>query len=191
MAKDEAIDLEDEEKLLLYVIGALDYTPLRSKIKLQKIIFLVSNVFRGFQQLLHYEPHYLGPYSETLENTLNSLIRLGYIEAKDSNFSLTKKGVDIFKALTPKPELVEVIEDFKGFLNDLSDNEILAFIYASYPEYISESVKWDKLKPRRVNCAISLLRNGKVSFGKAAEIAGLNQIEFDRILKGRNLRWRE
>ena len=191
MVEDEAIDLEDEEKLLLYVIGALNYAPLRSKIKIQKLIFLISNVFRGFQQLLHYEPHYLGPYSETLENTLNSLIRLGYIEAKDSNFRLTKKGVNIFESLTPKPELVRVIEDFKGFLNDLSDNEILAFIYTSYPEYISESVKWDELKPKRVNFAISLLKNDKVSFGKAAEIAGLNQIEFDRILKGRNLRWRE
>ena len=187
----EPIDLNDEEKLLLYAVGALSYTPLRSKIKIQKLIFLVSNAFSGFQQLLHYEPHYLGPYSETLENTLNSLIRLGYVEAEDSNFRLTKKGIDIFKSLTPKPELVRVINDFKNFLNDLSDNEILAFIYASYPEYISESVKWDELKPRRVEFAISLLRNGKVSFGKAAEIAGLSQIEFDRILKRRNLRWRE
>jgi hypothetical protein len=34
MVEDEAIDLEDEEKLLLYVIGALNYAPLRSKIKI-------------------------------------------------------------------------------------------------------------------------------------------------------------
>jgi predicted HTH domain antitoxin len=139
----------------------------------------------------NYEPHYLGPYSETLENTLNSLVRLGYIEAEDSNFHLTQKGIKIFKSLTPKPELVRVIDDFKSFINDLSDNEILTFIYTSYPEYISESVKWDELKPRRVEFAISLLRNDKVSFGKAAEIAGISQIEFDRVLKKRNLRWRE
>lgn len=186
------IDLDDDEKLVLYAVGALDNSPLESKIKIQKLMFLISNVFKDFQGLLHFEPHLFGPYSETLVNVLDSLIRLGLVEeVHGSSYRLNDAGMRMYLSLKPKPELVRVIEDFKGFLNDLSNNEILAFIYVSYPQYISESIKWDELKLNRQKFAISLFKKSKVSFGKAAEIAGLSSIDFDKILKDRRIRWRE
>jgi predicted HTH domain antitoxin len=191
MGKNSQICLNDEKKLVLYAIGAVDNSPLISRIKIQKLMFLISNVFKDFQGLLHFEPHLFGPYSETLDNVLESLIRLGFVESIGSNFRLTSAGLKANSSLTPKPELARVIDDFKRFLNDLNDEEVLAFIYASYPKYISESVKWDELKPRRKDFAISLFRKNKVSFGKAAEIAGLNPMEFDILLKNKNIRWRE
>lgn len=191
MRKNSQIRLNDEEKLVLYAIGAVDNSPLKSRIKIQKLMFLISNIFKDFQGLLHFEPHLFGPYSETLDNVLESLIRLGFVESIGSNFRLTDSGLEAYSSLKPKPELARVIDDFKRFLNDLNDEEVLAFIYASYPKYISESVKWDELKPRRKDFAISLFRKNKVSFGKAAEIAGLNLIEFDILLKNKNIRWRE
>ena len=191
MGKNSQICLNDEEKLVLYAIGAVDNSPLKSRIKIQKLMFLISNIFKDFQGLLHFEPHLFGPYSETLDNVLESLIRLGFVESIGSNFRLTNPGLKAYSSLKPKPELARVIDDFKRFLNDLNDEEVLAFIYASYPKYISESVKWDELKPRRKDFAISLFRKNKVSFGKAAEIAGLNPVEFDILLKNKNIRWRE
>lgn len=191
MGKNSQFHLNDEEKLVLYAIGAVDNSPLKSRIKIQKLMFLISNIFKDFQGLLHFEPHLFGPYSETLDNVLESLIRLGLVESIGSNFRLTNSGLKAYSSLKPKPELARVIDDFKRFLNDLNDEEVLAFIYASYPKYISESVKWDELKPRRKDFAISLFRKNKVSFGKAAEIAGLNPVEFDMLLKNKNVRWRE
>lgn len=191
MWKKSQIRLNDEEKVVLYAIGAVDNSPLKSRIKIQKLMFLISNIFKDFQGLLHFEPHLFGPYSETLDNVLESLIRLGFVESIGSNFRLTDLGLKAYSSLKPKPELANVIDDFKRFLNDLNDEEVLAFIYASYPKYISESVKWDELKPRRKDFAIALFRKNKVSFGKAAEIAGLKPVEFDLLLKGKNIRWRE
>jgi uncharacterized protein YwgA len=191
MWKNSQIRLNDEEKLVLYAIGAVDNSPLKSRIKIQKLMFLISNIFKDFQGLLHFEPHLFGPYSETLDNVLESLIRLGFVESIGSNFRLTDPGLKANSSLKPKPELARVIDDFKRFLNDLNDEEVLAFIYASYPKYISESVKWDELKPRRKDFAISLFRKNKVSFSKAAEIAGLKPLEFDILLKNKNIRWRE
>lgn len=191
MGKNSQFHLNDEEKLVLYAIGAVDNSPLKSRIKIQKLMFLISNVFKDFQGLLHFEPHFFGPYSETLDNVLESLIRLGYVQSIGSNFRLTKSGLNAYSSLKPKPELARVIDDFKRFLNDLNDEEVLAFVYVSYPKYISESVKWDELKPRRKDFAISLFRRNKVSFSKAAEIAGLTPVEFDILLKNKNIRWRE
>ena len=48
-----------------------------------------------------------------------------------------------------------------------------------------------KLNTRRKDFAISLFRKNKVSFGKAAEIAGLKPVEFDILLKNKNIMWRE
>ena len=132
MRKNSQIRLNDEEKLVLYAIGAVDNSPLKSRIKIQKLMFLISNIFKDFQGLLHFEPHLFGPYSETLDNVLESLIRLGFVESIGSNFRLTDLGLKAYSSLKPKPELANVIDDFKRFLNDLNDEEILAFIYASY-----------------------------------------------------------
>jgi len=182
--------LNDEEKLILFTIGSMDRAPIRSKIKIQKILFLISNVFKGFQNLLEFEPHLFGPYSETLDYVLESLIKLGLVKKEGSSYRLTDDGQDLVESLKPKPELINVINDFKSFLNDLSDDEILVFIYASYPQFISESVKWDDLKPRRVSIAHSLLNKGKISFSKAAEIAGMSSGDFDKLLKERGMAWR-
>jgi predicted HTH domain antitoxin len=139
---------------------------------------------------LEFEPHLFGPYSETIDYILESLIKLGLVKKEGSSYSLTGEGQKLVESLKPKPELINVINDFKSFLNDLSDEEILVFVYASYPQFISESVKWDDLKPKRVSIAVSLLNKGKISFLKAAEIAGMNSVDFDRLLKERGMAWR-
>ena len=104
--------LNDEEKLILFTIGSLDQTPIRSKIKIQKILFLISNVFKGFQNLLEFEPHLFGPYSETLDYVLESLIKLGLVKKESSSYLLTDDGQNIVESLKPKPELINVINDF-------------------------------------------------------------------------------
>jgi uncharacterized protein YwgA len=182
--------LNDEEKLILFTIGSLNQTPIRSKIKIQKILFLISNVFKGFQNLLDFEPHLFGPYSETLDYVLESLIKLGLVKRDGNSYRLTVEGQILVESLKPKAELLSVINDFKSFLNDLSDEEILVFVYTSYPQFISESIKWDELRPKRVSIALSLLHKGKISFSKAAEIAGMSAIDFDKLLKERGMPWR-
>ena len=190
MPRKNISDLTDEEKILIFALGALGNTPLLTKVMIQKLLFLFSNVFTDFKGLFRYEPHLLGPYSETVENTLQSLIQLGLITDKSAGYQLTPDGLDLCKALSPKEEIVRVISDFKEFLHDLSEDEILAFIYSSYPDFISESARWNRLKPQRIELAISLLRKEKVSFSKAAEIAGMTAGDFDRALRERRVRWR-
>lgn len=184
-------NLEDEEKVVIYSLGALDNNPLRSKIKIQKLLFLISNVFKEYKDLLEFEPHLFGPYSETLDYLVQDLQKLGLIEIEGSRYKLTKNGFELYQQLKPKRELMNVVEDFKEFLNDLPDEEILAFIYVSYPDYISESAKWDELKPERIKIAVSLLRKEKISFGKAIEISGLSLSKFEELLKKNNIKWKK
>lgn len=189
MAKNRIV-LNDEEKIVLYAIGALDSQPLRSKVKLQKLLFLFSKVFPDFADLLEYEPHLLGPYSEIVDNVLEDLLTLGLVEKERNSYKLTTKGQEIFNSIKAKKEFLEVMNDFKDFLHDLPYNEVLTFVYAFYPEYISESAKWDELKPNRIKVAVSLLKKGKIGFSKASELAQMNPIDFERYLISNNIRWR-
>jgi len=185
------IELNDEEKLILYSIGAMGNTPLRSKVKLQKILFLLSNVFPDFKDLLTFEKHLLGPFSTKIEDILDDLIKLDFVDVDGSQFRLSNKGLDYYRMLKPKEELRVVIEDFKSFLNDMTDDQILTFIYVFYPEYIAESAKWDDLKRGRIGVALTLLRRRKVNFLKAMEIAGMAQTDFEKLLIKKNIKWKE
>ena len=182
--------LEDEEKILLFSIGVLDNAPIRSKTKLQKLLFLTSNVFEDYQDLLDFEPHLYGPYSETVDEILNDLIKMELVIQDRGQYRLTDLGVELYDRLKPKDELKFVLEDFKHFLNDLSNDELLTFIYVNYPKYTSEAVKWEELKERRVYYALRLLKKQKVSFAKAVEISDIPYIEFSLLAKKEGIKWR-
>ena len=183
--------LNNEEKLLLYSIGALNNIPIRSKTKLQKLLFLFSNIYRDFQEPLEFEPHLLGPYSETIDYMLEDLMRLDLIDKRNRGYLLTSKGHEIYAELKPDKEVMKVIEDFKEFLNNMSDDEVLTFIYVFYPKYIAESARWDELKKNRINIAVSLLKKQKISFNKAVEIADVNIDRFENLLLERKVRWKQ
>ena len=82
-------------------------------------------------------------------------------------FSLTATGRSIADDLMRKSDQREIqkIEEFKVFINDLSKEELLAFIYFSYPlvEIERESFEYKDLIPKRKKLAISLYQKDKVS----------------------------
>lgn len=184
-------DLESDERIVLYSIGALRNTPLRGKVKLQKILFLVTEVFPEWDEFLEYDSHLLGPYSERVDNILEDLMALGLVARSKSSFTLTRAGCNIFRTLKPKLQFVKVLEDFKEFLNDLPDDQVLTFVYVFYPDYIGESARWKKLKKDRLKNAIAMLSRGKISFSKATQIADMNPDDFSALLERRGIKWRK
>ncbi len=182
-------DFDDVEKLLLFSLGVFN-KPIKNKLVLQKLLFLISNVFKDYKNVLEFQPHLFGPYSEEADNYIENLISLGLVKKESKGYALTNEGKKVYLNLKVKDELVDVVKDFKLFLNDLSSDELLAFIYVTYPGFVEESAKWNDIKKNRIDIAISLLKKGKVSFGKAAQIAGLDVSSFENVLKERRVKWR-
>ena len=98
------------------------------------------------------------------------------LEKEGNKLKLTGLGRDIAEILekNTSDEEKEMIEDFKSELNDLTEDELLGFIYFTFPEMTRESVKFEKIKPKRMNIALSLYAKSKISLGEALEIAGMN-----------------
>ncbi|MGC9779567.1 MAG: UPF0175 family protein [Candidatus Heimdallarchaeota archaeon] len=183
--------LEDDERIILYSIGALNNTPLTGKTKLQKLLFMVSEVFVNLKDLLDFDDYLLGPYSEKIDAILENLVKLDLVTNEKSKYYLSSIGLEIFKRIKPKENLSSVIIDFKELLHDVPEDYLLIFIYVTYPEYKFESSKWEELQSKRLDAAIYLLKNDKVSFSKANEISGLNIDHFTDELKKRKVRWRK
>lgn len=169
-------NLSDLQKIAILLAASNDNEPIKGRLWFQKEIFLIINNLESLKQYADYEADYMGPYSESLEEELIQLELEGILETNNYRISLTDIGEEISKILGRKirqKEILDMISNFKELLNDLSEDELLAFIYTSFPELSVESTKYEKLKPKLRKIAIRLYKKGKISIGKASEISGL------------------
>jgi len=172
------MELSPVQAFLILLLGSRNYEPVKGKTWLQKEMFLIAKN-TTLKEVVLFEPHFYGPYSETIEVELENLAILGLIVG-DGEIRLTDKGEGAYSDLLKvvSREKLELIEGVKEELNDLSEDELLAYIYFSFPETTREAVRFENIKKKRVKLALNLYEKGKVSLGKASEIAGMSTKRF-------------
>lgn len=168
-------DLTDLDLAILQLLHAGDNDPLNGKVAFQKEMFLIADYIEKIREVAEFIPHTFGPYSEAAENEMGNLRSLGLVKEKGHEYQITPIGVAALSKAKQafSEEEIEAIEDFKKFLNDLSEDELLLFIYVSNPEFTEESAVYDRVIGKRIPVAIILYKKGKVSLEKAAFLAGL------------------
>jgi len=182
-------DLTPIRKFAILLLSANSHTPIRGQVWYQKELFLLSKVFEDLADDALFEPYLLGPHSELADSELDELVKLHVVEKIGSKYQLTKQGkevADAIKKLANEKEKA-LSEEIKLFLNDLTSEELLAFIYFTYEDMTEESIEVKQLIPKRKYIAIKLYRKKKVSIGKAAELAGVSFDTFIGILKQKGI----
>ena len=182
-------NLSEVKKNLLLLLSANSCTPINGKLWYQKELFLLSKNNRELEEEADFEAYFLGPYSELADAEMEELVQLGVVRNVGSTYILTDIGKEIAHSVlkeTSKSELV-LVEDVKNFFSTLSKDQLLLFIYLSYPEMAEDSIEFKELLPRRKEIAISMYRQGKISVGKAAELAGVSVSEMIEELKKRKI----
>ncbi len=173
--------------LLLAQAGGGD--PIRGKLWLQKEMFLLSRAIPELEFELSYEASLKGPMSEALEWDVDQLVSVDLLHHEGSSYILTKSGDVCAKVASREvqPGALKAIDEVKRLLNDLSKDELLAFIYFLYPDMISESEELRGLLPKREELAVRLFEKGKVGLEKGAQIAGVDVPKFTSILGKRGI----
>ncbi|MFA4825132.1 MAG: hypothetical protein WC593_08230 [Methanoregula sp.] len=168
-------DLNDLNLVILQLLHAGNNAPLKGEVAFQKEMFLIADYIEKIGELAKFIPHTFGPYSEAAENGMRNLKSRGLVEEKYHEYYLTPHGVAaLSKAKSAfTAEQIEVIQDYKEFLNDLSRDEILLFVYVSYPDFIEKSAVYERVIRKRIPTAISLYKKEKASLEKAAFLAGI------------------
>ncbi|RSD34378.1 MAG: hypothetical protein CI953_909 [Methanohalophilus sp.] len=172
-----AEDLSNLNIVILELLASNNQTPIKGNTVFQKEMFLIGNFIENVGEEAEFIPHSFGPYSEASEISLNDLISLGLVNKEGGNiYKITDIGSKILDKIKPSisHEELESIEDFKKFLGKLTVDEILLFIYASYPKYTIESTEYKRIMKKRLNYAVSIYDKGLISLGKAAFLAGVS-----------------
>lgn len=178
------------QALILLLLDANRGEPIKGKTWLQKEMFLLvhntgkDKIIQGAQ----FESHHYGPYSETIDAELDTLRMIGLIEI-DRSIRLKPEGKKLASRLREvvSNEFLELVKEIKNNLNDLSEDELLAYIYFTFPKMTTESRVLERIKNKRKRLAISLYKKGKVSLSKAAQIAGMSVSDFIELLKKRRI----
>lgn len=182
-----AEDLSPLSIAILELLESNDEKPVKGKTTFQKEMFLIGNFMSEIGEEADFFPHAFGPYSEASEIGLNNLISLGLVEEKSKGtYIITKNGHDVLKILsgTFSSEEKMSIADFKNFFSNLTNDELLLFVYVSYPDYVDESIVYFKVMKNRVKNSFSMYKKGAVSLEKAAFLAGLNIENYLDLLRG-------
>lgn len=169
-------DLTLTQKYIVLLLGANDFQPLRGNLWLQKELFVLSEAFEDLREESDFEPYFLGPHSEFVEDEVDDLIQVGLIEKEKNQPGLTEFGRDIHREISRNIEKkrIETVSDMKDLLNNMTERELLGFIYFSFPEMKEESPRFKEIERDRKRIAMSLLRRGKISVEKASNIAGVS-----------------
>lgn len=154
--------------------------PIRGKLWLQKEMFLLSRAIPELGSELGYEPSLKGPMSEALEWDVDQLVSVDLLHHEGSSYVITESGDVCAKVASREvqPSDLRAIVEVKELLNELSKDELLAFIYFLYPDMITESEELEDLLPKREELAVRLFEKGKVGLEKGAQIAGVDVPKF-------------
>ncbi len=182
-------NLTEIQKYTLLLLSANDDEPIKGKLWYQKELFLLSRNSDELAEQTDFEADFMGPYSESADEELQQLEYAKVVEKEGNKLKLTDLGKDVAKILekNSSEEEKEMVEDFKAELNDLTEDELLGFIYFTFPEMTRESIKIEKIKPKRKNIALSLYAKSKISLGKALEIADMNIDNFIKEAKSKGI----
>lgn len=189
-SKRKVSKMDASQKIILYCIGASG-KPIEKRVDIQKIIFLSKmSLPEIFEDLYTFQKHKKGPYSERIDEDLNVLSNSGFVAGP--SFNLSDTGREAYKEIDAKIKepLKGTLLENKDFVSGLSEDELLTFIYAVFPEFIENSEVWEKLEPDRIKHAESMLKKEKITASLASEIAGMNYFEFEDRLRKQKIRWK-
>jgi len=169
------------ERYVLAVLGARNREAVPGKLHLQKHLFLLSKMNPKLAEKSGFVPYLKGPWSEEVENALEDLRALALIELNEGErIRLSDLGSDIYEEMKDDipDEISEQVEEVKDLLNDMTEEELLVFLYVTHPDMTQESVMVERAMRHRREAAERLYREGKVSLEKAAEVAGMRLSDF-------------
>ncbi len=140
------------ERNMILLLGAKERA-IPSDLHLQKEIFLLSNFKEGISDIFNFQKHYLGPYSQVLDESLKNPAYFPKAFDFDYNkISLSKDGKKEFSNMIKKfskEKNFQILFYSLKLLRDLYDKltkeELMFLIYETYPTYTEFSQVSNKL----------------------------------------------
>ena len=180
--KEKILEDGDELHKFIILLANANGESIKGRTKLQKMMYLLSDKIEEIKEQSSYDADNYGPYSEVVDEEEQYLEQIGVLTSSPGEIALTETGKEIAQELSKHEDekTLKVLNEYKKFLNDMTGNELLAYIYSAYPDMTEESVEYENLKPNIENYILSLIRKQKISSQRVAELLDRSQ---DYIIK--------
>lgn len=187
--KEKILEDGDELHKFIILLANANGESIKGRLKLQKMMYLLSDKIEVIKEQSSYDADNYGPYSEVVDEEEQYLEQIGVLTSSPGEIALTKTGKEIAQELYKNEDekTLKVLNEYKKFLNDLTSNELLAYIYSAYPDMTEESVEYENLKPNMENHILSLIRKQKISSQRAAELLSRPQDYIIKKMKDRRM----
>lgn len=146
-SKEQQTMITPEQATLLGILNHAE-TPLNTKQRLQKYVFLLDEDLGDKYSLYTWNPYEYGPYSEQLEQDIEDLDDKGFVSIKTQqtlggdtryNYRLTRNGRDALEDVLGLgddfSEMMEHVEHLIAEHGDTPISNIICTVLADYPEY--------------------------------------------------------
>lgn len=148
-------------------------------------ILRINKILRYFEYLTKGEnidfSHFnLGDVSDDIRDNVDDLVECGLIEPnREGKYVLTEEGEEAEKEISQDltPEEKKILQFSKEQLNDLTDDEVLGFMYFLLPETTKHSKVIARIEKNRERIVQSLYEKGRISTKTAADWLGISERE--------------
>jgi len=176
------------KKYVLFLLNSNNNAPIDGVTKFMKELFFISKNIPSLEDRADFEPDNYGPNSDVVDNVLTELSTLGWVNKKNNKYKISEEGEKILH----ESESISVDEEgmvsfIKSLINDLTYDEFMTLTYYNYPDMTTESLVSEKIRSKRKEIALSLLKKNKISKSKAAEIYGVPLRDFYKIIEQKGI----
>lgn len=141
----------DRSIYLLLLLYADNGQPIKGRLRLQKLAFLLQEAVRESRLQISsekytFKPYKFGPFTVDVMDDIYLLKLYGLVDIEESNdteiYKITAQGKKLIDSIiTQIPQrLLLRIERIKREFGRKDDKEILEYVYRNWPEYASKSV---------------------------------------------------
>ncbi|HIE14034.1 TPA: hypothetical protein EYP70_02055 [Candidatus Bathyarchaeota archaeon] len=166
----QKVEFSPTERLILLLLYALG-GKIKGKLWIQKMFFELAKAFDSLREELDYDAYLYGPFSEALDEFIDMMENSGLIK----DLRLTEEGFSVaeqeWKGASPEEE--EIIEKNGKFLHNLDEDELILYTYVMSPKMAERSDIKERILKRRLEIVLRMLKEGKISMGLAAKLAGV------------------
>ena len=155
-----------------------------------KELFFISLNIPSLKKTLEFEADNYGPSSDVVMGYIDDMCQINLINAEKKGdtiiYSIGDRGKKFIKTMELDLDY-DLISEIKTLCRDITNDELLALTYFSFPKMTEESLVKNKIWDKRDKLALGLYKKNKISLEKAIEISGLDYIKFLDKLNSKNI----
>ena len=161
-------------RLVILLAASNGGEPIRGRTKLQKMVFMLTEGEDNGDCPCGCDAGRYGPHSDAVDEGASHLMEAGILCADGAGISVTPLGREVAGRIAAEEDrhTLAMIDRYKETFNDLTTDELLAYVYSAYPDTASGSPEYDRVAPSTERHVMSMLKKEKITSERASELLG-------------------